>query len=66
MPPPPPPHPSTNSGDNNSEPQKVPVDSADKKKDSEEDKFKAALESTIQTEKPNVHWEDVAGLEFAK
>ena len=36
----------------------------DDKDDNE--KLKGALSSAIVTEKPNVHWEDVAGLEVAK
>ena len=32
----------------------------------EEDKFKNALSEAIVTEKPNVKWDDVAGLEQAK
>lgn len=32
----------------------------------EEDKFKGALSEAIVTEKPNVKWDDVAGLEQAK
>ena len=38
-------------------------DDADAK---EKDKLKGALSSAIVTEKPNVHWDDVAGLEVAK
>lgn len=37
-----------------------------KEEDKEGDKFKAALSQAIVTEKPNVKWEDVAGLEQAK
>ena len=36
------------------------------KSDSENAKFKDALSAAIVTEKPNVKWEDVAGLEQAK
>ena len=32
----------------------------------EGDKLKAALEGAVVTEKPNVKWDDVAGLENAK
>merc|ERR1711879_635594 len=35
-------------------------------KDSEEDKLAGALESAIVVETPNVHWDDIAGLEKAK
>eukprot|EP00158_Paraphelidium_tribonemae_P009314 Partr_v1_DN28830_c0_g1_i5_m32930 putative Vacuolar Protein len=34
--------------------------------DGEKNKLKKGLESAILTEKPNVHWNDVAGLEVAK
>lgn len=34
--------------------------------DPEDDKFKTALSNAIVTEKPNVSWDDVAGLEAAK
>jgi len=34
--------------------------------DAEADKLKSALASTISMEKPNVKWDDVAGLEGAK
>lgn len=37
-----------------------------KEKDSEEDKLQAQLGSAVLTEKPNVKWDDVAGLEGAK
>ena len=37
-----------------------------KKKDEEGSKLKDSLMSAIITEKPNVKWEDVAGLEKAK
>jgi vacuolar protein-sorting-associated protein 4 len=40
--------------------------SSDKKDDSETTKLKGALEGAIVKEKPNVKWEDVAGLEQAK
>ena len=36
----------------------------DEKDDNE--KLKNSLSSAIVTEKPNVHWDDVAGLEVAK
>jgi vacuolar protein-sorting-associated protein 4 len=32
----------------------------------ETERLKASLEGAIVTEKPNVKWEDVAGLEVAK
>uniref|UniRef100_A0A0G4FIS9 Uncharacterized protein n=1 Tax=Chromera velia CCMP2878 TaxID=1169474 RepID=A0A0G4FIS9_9ALVE len=35
-------------------------------KDEEDDKLKGQLASAIVTEKPNVHWSDVAGLDNAK
>merc|ERR1711879_756704 len=35
-------------------------------KDNEEDKLAGALESAIVVETPNVHWDDIAGLEKAK
>merc|ERR1719171_1025884 len=35
-------------------------------KDEEADKRKAALQSAIVTEKPNIKWDDVAGLKAAK
>eukprot|EP00386_Alphamonas_edax_P014176 GDKI01043607.1.p1 GENE.GDKI01043607.1~~GDKI01043607.1.p1 ORF type:complete len:433 (+),score=138.28 GDKI01043607.1:78-1376(+) len=38
----------------------------DSKEDAEKDKLKSALASAIVTEKPNVKWSDVAGLEGAK
>ena len=34
--------------------------------DDEEEKFKKALSDAIVTEKPNVKWSDVSGLEMAK
>ena len=34
--------------------------------DSSEKKLKNMLEGTLVAEKPNVHWEDVAGLTVAK
>lgn len=34
--------------------------------DVEKDKLRANLEGAIVTEKPNVKWDDVAGLENAK
>jgi len=34
--------------------------------DDEEKKLRGALEGAILTEKPNVRWDDVAGLEQAK
>lgn len=37
-----------------------------KEPNSEEDKFKTGLTEAIVTEKPNVKWEDVAGLDQAK
>eukprot|EP01064_Diplonema_japonicum_P019616 TRINITY_DN2835_c10_g1_i1.p1 TRINITY_DN2835_c10_g1~~TRINITY_DN2835_c10_g1_i1.p1 ORF type:complete len:459 (+),score=92.26 TRINITY_DN2835_c10_g1_i1:70-1377(+) len=37
-----------------------------KKKDEDEDKLKANLEGAIVKEKPNVSWDDIAGLEAAK
>ena len=37
-----------------------------KEPNGEEDKFKNALSEAIVTEKPNVKWDDVAGLEQAK
>lgn len=37
-----------------------------KTKDDENDKLQSALMSAIVTEKPNVKWEDIAGLENAK
>eukprot|EP01063_Lacrimia_lanifica_P029470 TRINITY_DN4503_c0_g1_i1.p1 TRINITY_DN4503_c0_g1~~TRINITY_DN4503_c0_g1_i1.p1 ORF type:complete len:469 (+),score=171.62 TRINITY_DN4503_c0_g1_i1:68-1408(+) len=36
------------------------------KKDEEDDKLKGALEGAIVKEKPNVKWDDIAGLEGAK
>lgn len=38
----------------------------EEKKDDENAKLKSALGSAIITEKPNVKWDDVAGLEKAK
>ena len=35
-------------------------------KDEENKKLEDALSSAIVTEKPNVHWDDVSGLEMAK
>lgn len=32
-------------------------------KDSEADKFKSMLSEAIVSEKPNIKWEDIAGLE---
>ena len=40
--------------------------SAEPSSDAEAEKMKAALASTISMEKPNVKWDDVAGLEGAK
>ena len=40
--------------------------SGDPKADAEKDKLKSALAGAIQSEKPNVKWDDVAGLEAAK
>ncbi len=37
-----------------------------KKDDSETKKMRAALSGAILSEKPNVRWEDIAGLEGAK
>ncbi|KAI9031219.1 P-loop containing nucleoside triphosphate hydrolase protein [Hyaloraphidium curvatum] len=37
-----------------------------KKEDAETKKMKDALSSVIVSEKPNVHWEDIAGLDMAK
>ena len=36
------------------------------KDDSDDAQLKSALKNTIIQEKPNVHWEDIAGLEEAK
>lgn len=41
-------------------------DDDDEKDDSESSKLKGALSSAIVSEKPNVKWDDVAGLEGAK
>ncbi|KAL2914548.1 Vacuolar protein sorting-associated protein 4 [Polyrhizophydium stewartii] len=41
-------------------------DSGKKKDDSETKKLKEALSGAILHEKPNVHWDDIAGLEGAK
>ncbi|KXS18484.1 AAA-domain-containing protein [Gonapodya prolifera JEL478] len=41
-------------------------DDKDKKEDSETKKLKDALSGAIVTETPNVHWEDIAGLDMAK
>lgn len=38
----------------------------DKKEDEEKSKLRGALSSSIVSEKPNVKWDDVAGLEGAK
>jgi vacuolar protein-sorting-associated protein 4 len=37
-----------------------------KKEDAESKKMKAALSGAILSEKPNVHWNDIAGLDMAK
>ena len=42
------------------------VEADDEKGDSEKEKMNSALSSAIVTEKPNVAWDDVAGLEVAK
>ena len=42
------------------------ADSSNKKVDAENDKLRAALSSVVLTEKPNVKWEDVAGLDQAQ
>ncbi|KAJ1557589.1 Vacuolar protein sorting-associated protein 4, partial [Cladochytrium tenue] len=36
------------------------------KQDADTKKQRGALASAILSEKPNVHWEDIAGLELAK
>ena len=36
------------------------------KDDNEDDKFKSSLNEAIVSDKPNVKWEDIAGLENAK
>jgi vacuolar protein-sorting-associated protein 4 len=41
-------------------------DEDEKKEDSEIKKLRGALAGAILQEKPNVHWEDIAGLESAK
>jgi len=41
-------------------------DGSKKKEDAESKKMKAALSSAILSEKPNVRWEDIAGLDAAK
>lgn len=41
-------------------------DSKDKKEDAETKKMREALAGAILQEKPNVKWEDIAGLEGAK
>ncbi|KAJ3086100.1 Vacuolar protein sorting-associated protein 4 [Quaeritorhiza haematococci] len=38
----------------------------DKKDDAETKKLRSALSGAILSEKPNVHWEDIAGLDAAK
>ncbi|TFJ80315.1 hypothetical protein NSK_008345, partial [Nannochloropsis salina CCMP1776] len=38
----------------------------DEKEEEDKNKLKGALSSSIVTDKPNVRWEDVAGLEAAK
>jgi vacuolar protein-sorting-associated protein 4 len=38
----------------------------DEKEDKENAKMKEALSGAIVTEKPNIHWDDVSGLEGAK
>ena len=38
----------------------------EEKEDEEKNKLKGALSSSIVTEKPNVKWDDVAGLDLAK
>ncbi len=42
------------------------ADDKDDEKDPEADKMRGALASAIVKEKPNVAWDDVAGLEMAK
>lgn len=39
---------------------------SNKKEDAEIKKLRSALAGAILTEKPNVHWSDVAGLDAAK
>ena len=46
--------------------QKKKAKDQDDKEDEEESKMKGALSGAIVTEKPNVKWTDVAGLEAAK
>jgi vacuolar protein-sorting-associated protein 4 len=41
-------------------------DEKDSKEDDEQKKLRGALSSAIVSEKPNVKWDDVAGLEMAK
>jgi len=41
-------------------------DKGGKASDNENDKFKNALQEAIVTEKPNVKWDDISGLENAK
>ena len=41
-------------------------DDSNKKDDGESKKMRSALAAAILTEKPNVHWHDIAGLDGAK
>lgn len=41
-------------------------DAKDAKEDDEQNKLRGALSSAIISEKPNIKWDDVAGLEMAK
>mmetsp|Transcript_23817 Transcript_23817/g.24803 ORF Transcript_23817/g.24803 Transcript_23817/m.24803 type:complete len:459 (-) Transcript_23817:70-1446(-) len=65
-----PPNNNTGSGANGDgkkeDPKKENPKKADKEEDEESKKMQEALSSCMVTEKPNVRWEDVAGLEKAK
>ena len=43
-----------------------PSDDGKSADDAEKEKMKGAMDDAIQTEKPNIHWDEVAGLEGAK
>jgi hypothetical protein len=59
-------HPGASSTPRSPSPSRSPASQPDKEKDEYDQKLRDALEGTVVSESPNVHWDDIAGLDQAK